>query len=141
LRNIMRTCSYCGRDNIDEALNCRECGTELPDGNGFVPDEIPNATAPFCGNLSIAAPFLSGLIVCILWQTDWMDRLYYVPYAGWAIPLMILAPLLLGISFAAVARRRRERFRKLWLIGATLNVGTLLLLFLYAFASARDPLC
>jgi len=25
----MKKCSYCGRDNADEALNCRECGTEF----------------------------------------------------------------------------------------------------------------
>src|SRR5690348_3500904 len=25
----MKRCSYCGRDNIDNALNCRECGTEF----------------------------------------------------------------------------------------------------------------
>lgn len=25
----MKNCSYCGRDNVDEALNCRECGTEF----------------------------------------------------------------------------------------------------------------
>jgi ribosomal protein L40E len=31
----MKTCSYCGRDNIDEALHCRECGTK------FEPPEPP----------------------------------------------------------------------------------------------------
>jgi len=25
----MKKCSYCGRDNADEALNCHECGTEF----------------------------------------------------------------------------------------------------------------
>jgi antitoxin component YwqK of YwqJK toxin-antitoxin module len=25
----MKKCSYCGRDNADEAVNCRECGTEF----------------------------------------------------------------------------------------------------------------
>jgi len=25
----MKQCSYCGRDNADDALFCRECGTEL----------------------------------------------------------------------------------------------------------------
>lgn len=25
----MKRCSYCGRENADEATNCRECGTEL----------------------------------------------------------------------------------------------------------------
>jgi hypothetical protein len=25
----MKQCAYCGRDNTDEALNCRECGTEF----------------------------------------------------------------------------------------------------------------
>ena len=26
----MKTCSYCGRENADEATRCRECGTETP---------------------------------------------------------------------------------------------------------------
>ena len=25
----MKNCLYCGRDNLDDALNCRECGTEF----------------------------------------------------------------------------------------------------------------
>lgn len=25
----MKTCSYCGRDNQDDAARCQECGTEL----------------------------------------------------------------------------------------------------------------
>ena len=25
----MKKCSYCGRDNADEAVNCHECGTEF----------------------------------------------------------------------------------------------------------------
>ena len=27
----MKTCTYCGRENGDEALRCMECGTELAD--------------------------------------------------------------------------------------------------------------
>lgn len=32
----MKTCSYCGRENTDEAVNCAECGT----------DEFKGATVP-----------------------------------------------------------------------------------------------
>ncbi len=36
----MKKCSYCGRDNTDEALNCRECGTEFEQLNeASVPEE------------------------------------------------------------------------------------------------------
>ena len=28
-KDTMKKCSYCGRDNADEALNCKECGTEF----------------------------------------------------------------------------------------------------------------
>src|ERR1041385_7374140 len=39
----MKTCSYCGRENIDEALNCGECGTkfeapELPEDRSRLED-------------------------------------------------------------------------------------------------------
>jgi hypothetical protein len=35
----MKNCSYCGRDNVDEALNCRECGTEFEQPSEPLPPE------------------------------------------------------------------------------------------------------
>jgi hypothetical protein len=35
----MKNCSYCGRDNIKEALNCRECGTEFEQFSEPLPSE------------------------------------------------------------------------------------------------------
>ena len=29
----MQTCSYCGKENDDDVLNCLECGTELEAGS------------------------------------------------------------------------------------------------------------
>jgi hypothetical protein len=37
----MKKCSYCGRDNDDDALNCRECGTEFEKPNEPSPPEEP----------------------------------------------------------------------------------------------------
>jgi hypothetical protein len=37
----MKECSYCGRDDDDDALNCRECGTEFEK-----PNETPAAKEP-----------------------------------------------------------------------------------------------
>jgi hypothetical protein len=35
----MKNCSYCGRDNLDDALNCRECGTEFEEVSEPIPPE------------------------------------------------------------------------------------------------------
>ncbi len=37
----MKTCGYCGRDNGDDALACRECGTELVDPQAGSPPAPP----------------------------------------------------------------------------------------------------
>jgi len=39
----MKKCSYCGRDNADDAANCRECGTEL-EPEAAKPNEAGNPT-------------------------------------------------------------------------------------------------
>jgi len=36
-KSYMKTCSYCGRENDDAAVQCRECGTPFPSGS---PDEF-----------------------------------------------------------------------------------------------------
>jgi len=36
----MKTCSYCGRENQDEAARCRECGTD------FTTEQAPEKLAP-----------------------------------------------------------------------------------------------
>jgi hypothetical protein len=47
----MKKCSYCGRDNTDEALHCNECGTEFErevmdseSDNGGLHDEVKTVT-------------------------------------------------------------------------------------------------
>jgi predicted RNA-binding Zn-ribbon protein involved in translation (DUF1610 family) len=39
VKPTMKNCSYCGRDNIKEALNCRECGTEFEQFSEPLPSE------------------------------------------------------------------------------------------------------
>ena len=42
----MKKCAYCGRDNPDEALNCRECGTELEETRA---EPVPEPPPPALG--------------------------------------------------------------------------------------------
>jgi ribosomal protein L40E len=47
----MKVCDYCGRENDDDAIHCRECGTEkfkklcneAPAGDGGQVDEVPES--------------------------------------------------------------------------------------------------
>jgi ribosomal protein L40E len=42
----MKVCAYCGRENVEEAIHCRECGTqEFEDPATEVPDKSPEGTA------------------------------------------------------------------------------------------------
>ena len=42
----MKACSYCGRDNDDEVVRCRECGTEFPAPASAEPAAEPQAPLP-----------------------------------------------------------------------------------------------
>lgn len=45
----MKPCSYCGRDNADDAAHCRECGTEFErhvDPEPIQPIGPPESTGP-----------------------------------------------------------------------------------------------
>jgi hypothetical protein len=52
----MKTCAYCGRDNEDSAIVCRECGKELKSESG--PDPDPQLVDPAL-SLAIVATFSS----------------------------------------------------------------------------------
>ncbi len=43
----MKTCAYCGRENGDETVCCRECGTaEFTQPTAKVPEQRPESTTP-----------------------------------------------------------------------------------------------
>jgi ribosomal protein L37AE/L43A len=73
-QNTMKLCAYCGRDNVDEALNCRECGTEFehpaqaPDSQALqLPDvENPEPLSEASGALKCIASLSVDLAVELL---------------------------------------------------------------------------
>jgi len=48
----MKACSYCGRDNNDDSVDCRECGTEFPNSKTVEPLEAASET-----NETLPTPF------------------------------------------------------------------------------------
>jgi hypothetical protein len=42
----MQTCAYCGRENDDDAPNCRECGTPLTAGREVAASPAPDVDNP-----------------------------------------------------------------------------------------------
>ncbi|NOS72500.1 MAG: hypothetical protein HOP33_21580 [Verrucomicrobia bacterium] len=58
----MKKCSYCGRDNADEALNCRECGTEFErPSEAAVSEETEKAEFLLLGQLSEASDVVKNI--------------------------------------------------------------------------------
>ncbi|MDD5140488.1 MAG: zinc ribbon domain-containing protein [Verrucomicrobiales bacterium] len=53
----MKQCSYCGRDNIDDALNCRECGTEFEQPKVVPQPEEQKQQEPSSSARDSGAPF------------------------------------------------------------------------------------
>ena len=49
----MKKCSYCGRENDDESVLCKECGTELPNEQFSPTKQVetskPEIACPNCG--------------------------------------------------------------------------------------------
>ncbi len=73
--------------------------------------------------LSIAAPFIGGFIILILFWTDLITPLLFIPIAFGAL---VFTPLLIGVAFAIGAWIRGERYRRLRYIGLILNLGILI---------------
>ena len=65
----MKNCSYCGRENADEATKCRECGTEFTIQAADAPAEPMDDPARAAANKRIlwgAAWCLGGILVTVL---------------------------------------------------------------------------
>jgi ribosomal protein L37AE/L43A len=58
----MKKCHYCGRDNADEAVNCRECGTEFEQPVEAAVPEEPKTVEVL---LSEHLPAPSGVRKCL----------------------------------------------------------------------------
>jgi hypothetical protein len=65
----MKKCSYCGRDNTDDALNCCECGTEIKRTSGVPLAEEPKhlESSPLKSSKQLANVLIKvlGLSVCL----------------------------------------------------------------------------
>jgi hypothetical protein len=75
------------------------------------------------GMLSIAAPFIGGFIILILFWTDLIAPLLYIRIAFGAL---VFSPALIGVAFAIGAWMRGERNRRLRYIGLILNLAILI---------------
>ena len=133
----MKKCSYCGLENDDEAVHCKECGTAFK-----VPDTEPlrsklrsgllafrdsyrqgfGRRLPIFGTIAVTAPlwgFLLGLLIVL--PPDSHDWGAAITLAG-----IILLASMLGAASALIALLRGERYRALGLIGLAVDLGPLL---------------
>jgi hypothetical protein len=63
ITDTMKKCSYCGKDNADDALNCRECGTEFKPFSEPSPREAPKKNGPLSG---MSSRQLANVLIKIL---------------------------------------------------------------------------
>ena len=133
---LMQKCSYCGLENDDKAVHCKECGTafEVPDTEPLRA-KLRSGLLAFCdsyrqgfgrrlpifGTIAVTAPvwgFLLGLLVVLPTHShDWG--------AGLALAGIISLAFVLGAASALIALLRGERYRALGLIGLAVDLGPL----------------
>ena len=65
----MKTCSYCGHENSDDASNCRECGTEVKRPSEVPLPEMPKhaGSSPSLNSRQLANVLIKmlGLLACL----------------------------------------------------------------------------
>jgi hypothetical protein len=66
--SIMKTCTYCGRENVSESVTCHECGTELAslESSSPLPLDRARSTAASQKMVSGALWFGGGVLVTVI---------------------------------------------------------------------------
>ena len=88
------------------------------------------------GTLSVAAPFIGGLIIGIMIQTDWIAPFLYIPPA---FALLVALPSLTGVAFAFVSWTRDEPNRKMRRAGLFFNLAILFVWLVLVLLSLVFP--
>jgi hypothetical protein len=149
----MKKCSYCGRENDDAAVRCKECGTcfnipiseplplklkrtlltfkrQLLVFSGTYPQGFERRS-PIFGSLAVSAPligFVAAAVINSRTDFDGGDMRGLAELCQFAA-IVLLALLLGGIS-ALVGLSRGEKYRALSYVGLAVDFGPVLLLFL-----------
>ncbi len=79
----MKPCTYCGRQNEDDAGCCRECGTQFVD-----PSLVTNMRAPWSAGLESLKGMFSDLVADLEVKRRWL-----VCFLGWAVLALAVALL------------------------------------------------
>jgi hypothetical protein len=109
----MKTCTYCGRDNDDTLVACRECGTE------FTPAEPVTSTA----TLSRRGRIIAALVVVFVLVVAFIA----MPALLLAVPVFALFFLPIYLPFLLSFAIKSHEWRGLrW----SLRVGSVLALFI-----------
>jgi hypothetical protein len=82
----MKTCDYCGRENTDDAVHCRGCGTRFASEHDPKPPKSPERIAAekkiFTGSLFCLVGFLFALVTSFSVVPGPFGVIYYVIACG-----------------------------------------------------------
>ena len=100
VRHWMKTCDYCGRENTDEAANCRGCGTRFASEDDPKPPKTPERIAAEKKIFSGALFCLPGFLLGFLMWFNVMPRPFHVIYYVIACGAILFGGIRLCRGFA-----------------------------------------
>jgi hypothetical protein len=117
----MKKCAYCGRENDDDAIYCRECGTNEFKHSGSTqnPTEPPpilqstaNRFVRYAATFSILTPLVVILVYVFLFvflQSHGGTKFKAIIAIGFLQMLLIVSGLVFGIIALAAVKRHEHR--------------------------------